>query len=272
MNRGRPLIISASRRTDLPGFYPESCAARIRQKVSRLRTRFLYGVVFWTRYTRPFLKGGPLRDLTRVGLANPIVNLTLTGLGSTALEPGVPTTDDVLANLPELVDTFHGEPWRIRWRFDPILKGWSTVEDFRRIAEVMSGLQVPDCTFSFPTYRSLKGDLTPQFERAKIPRWNNIEKIEFLSEMANVADSLGITLLSCSQPENIQLEPSIKEAQCIPRNVLERGHPDGLLLELEKDFSQRKACQCIQSDDIGSYDTDRCKSGCVYCYSRAGGE
>ncbi len=271
MSKSRPLILSASRRCDLPGFYAAECKARILAKIARLRTRFLYGVVFWTRHARPFLKGGDLHDLVYRQLDNPIVNLTITGLGASPLEPGVPSTDDMIRALPDLVDAFHGDPQRIRWRFDPLLKGYSSLETFERIARTMSALGVPTCTFSFPAYFSLKGDLTPFFEKASIPRWEPHEKAIFLKRLVEIAEPLRIRLLSCTQPENTLLHPYIEQAQCIPREVLEQGHPEQLPLDLEKDVSQRKKCLCIQSDDIGDYETDRCGGGCVYCYSKAGG-
>lgn len=267
----RPLILSASRRCDLPGFYADACRDRIRRKIARLRTRYLYGVVFWTRHARPFLKGGALHELVLHELDNPVINLTVTGLGGSFLEPGVPSTREMLDTLPELVAAFHNEPYRIRWRFDPLLKGFSSIKTFLKIAEKAASLKIPTCTFSFPSYFSLKGDLTPQFNRAGIPRWERLEKIEFLKEMTNIATSLNIRLLSCAQPENLDINPHIEEAQCIPRDVLEQGRSDRRPLALKKDVSQRSKCRCIQSEDIGDYETDRCLGGCVYCYSKAGG-
>ena len=240
-------------------------------KVRGLRTRYLYGVVFWTRHIRPFLKGGDLNALTAAFLDNPLVNLTVTGLGGTDLEPGTPTTDEILDGIPALIRAFHGEPWRIRWRFDPLLKKFSSLQAFKRIATVMADHGILTCTFSFPAYFSLKGDLTPAFEAAGIARWREAEKGEWIARMVEIAVPLGVRLLSCAQPDNLSLHPYIESAQCIPKEVLERGHPDNLPLVLGRDPSQRAKCRCIASDDIGDYDTDRCLGGCAYCYSKAGG-
>jgi hypothetical protein len=268
---GRPLILSASRRTDLPGFHAAECARRIRARAARLRTRELYGVVFWTRHVRPFLEGGELHELARREIANPLVNLTLTGLGRGPIEPRSPATDEVLPLLPALVEAFHGEPWRIRWRFDPLLADLSSVDTFARIAAEMRALGIATCTFSFPAYRSLKGDLTPWFDRAGIRRWRDDEKAVFLGELAAVAGELGIALLSCCQPSNLDLHPAVAAASCIPRDVLERGHPERRPLVLGRDRSQRTHCNCVESEDIGDYERDRCGGGCAYCYSKAGG-
>ena len=267
------LILSASRRTDLPGFHAESCAARVRGRVSRLRTRELVGVVFWSRHVRPFLPGGALHALTRRELENPHLNLTVTGLGGGPLEPGVPATRDVVERLPELVDAFHGEGFRIRWRFDPLLAGRSSLETFGRVAEAMAAVGVETCTFSFPATRSLKGDLTPAFERAGIRPWREEDRRPFVSSMAAIARSLDIRLLTCNQPENARLDPWVAPAACVPRAELERGHPRGARLDaLGRDRSQRSACNCVESEDIGRYETDICRGGCAYCYSKAGGQ
>jgi hypothetical protein len=265
---GSPLVLSASRRTDLPGFHAETCAARIRGRVARLRTRPLFGVVFWTRHLAPFLPGGALHGLVRRELANPIVNLTITGLGGSRLEPATPRLDAALAALPALVDAFHAEPWRVRWRFDPILADHSRLDDFARIAAAMAALGVPTCTFSFPAYRSLRGDLTPQFEAAGIRRWREEEKPGFVRAMAEIARPLGVALLSCAQPENLALCPYVAAAQCVPADVLSRGHPDGAACGLGRDRSQRTHCLCVESEEIGRYD-DLCRGGCAYCYSKA---
>ncbi|MCK9459748.1 MAG: DUF1848 domain-containing protein [Proteobacteria bacterium] len=265
---GRPLILSASRRTDLPGFHAETCASRIRGRVARSRTRPLYGVVFWTRHLAPFLRGGALHDLVRLELANPIVNLTITGLGGGRLEPATPSVDAAIDALPALVGAFHDEPWRVRWRFDPILAGHSRLEDFARIAAAMSALGVTTCTFSFPSYRSLKGDLAPQFEAAGIPRWREEEKPAFVRSMVEIARPLGIALLSCAQPDNLSLSPYVQPAQCVPADILAHGHPHGEPCTLGRDRSQRTHCLCVESEEIGRYD-DVCLGGCAYCYSKA---
>jgi len=265
---GRPLILSASRRTDLPGFHAAACAERIRGRVARLRTRPFYGVVFWTRHLAPFLSGGALHDLVHRELANPIVNLTITGLGGGRLEPAAPSTEAALAALPALVDTFHGEPWRVRWRFDPLVADHSRLDDFARIAAAMSALGVPTCTFSFPAYRSLKGDLTPQFEAAGIRRWRDEEKAEVVRSMVEIAHPLGVALLSCAQPENLAMSAYLLPAQCVPADVLARGRPEREPFDLPHDRSQRTHCRCVESEEIGSYD-DLCLGGCAYCYSKA---
>jgi hypothetical protein len=267
---GRPLILSASRRTDLPGFHATACAERIRRRAARLRTRPLYGVVFWTRHLAPFLQGGPLHDLVSREIANPIVNLTITGLGGGRLEPATPHTEAALAALPALIDAFHGEAWRVRWRFDPLIAGHSRMDDFARIAAAMSALGVPTCTFSFPAYRSLKGDLTPQIEAAGIRRWRDEEKIEIVQSMAEIARPLGVALLSCAQPENLSMSSYVEPAQCIPADVIARGRQDLPPFDLPRDRSQRTHCRCVESEDVGSYD-DLCRGGCVYCYSKASG-
>ena len=268
--KGKPLVISASRRTDLPGYHASECACLIRKKVKNLRIRYLYGVVFWSRYLKPFLKGGPLFNLVNREIENPFIHLTVTGQGATSLEPNAPSTQAVKDDIKDLVKTFKMEPWRIRWRFDPLLKGYTTIDDFVKIGTWMSDLGITTCTFSFPSYFSLKGDLTSQFEAHAIPKWTSAEKEVFLEELIEKADEMSIELFSCCQPENTR-HGYVKESACIDKGLLERGHPERLPLLLDKDPSQRRRCNCIKSDDIGDYQRHLCKGGCVYCYSKAGG-
>lgn len=238
--------------------------------MDRFRTRFLYGVVFWTRFPHHLLSD-PLYTLIQKRLDNVVVNLTLTGLGASRFEPRAPRTEKVLETLPALVALL-GHPARVRWRFDPLLYGVSRVETFDRIGRRMAALSIDTCTFSFPAKRSLRGALAAQYRSAGIKPWpNRAAQRAFLQKLARCARTLSIRLLSCAQPANLTLDPWIEPAQCIPLEVLRDLHPAGLDYPAHKDRVQRRHCLCPHSADLGDYANHRCRTGCVYCYSPAGG-
>jgi hypothetical protein len=259
-------IISASRRTDLPGYHAEACADRL----ARLRRPF-HSVFFWTRYPRPLFEGGRLAGLVRHGIENPFVLLTLTGLGGSELEPRVPPTREVLAGLDPLIAALGGEPRRLIWRFDPVIRGRMTVASFAALAPELAGRGVRTCIISFPAYMSLKGPLDAQYRCFGVERWSRQEKRDFALRLAEVAACLGLELQACCQPKLVaDAGGAITPAACISAELAAELHPRGLPLELGKDPRQRRHCRCAVSHDIGRY-SDRCGSGCAYCYSSAGG-
>ena len=79
-----------------------------------------------------------------------IVQLTVTGLGGTAWEPGVPPFEALLPAIRELAARLpHGA---IRWRFDPIIPLPDLFDRFRlvktRLAEALGGVE--EVIVSFP--------------------------------------------------------------------------------------------------------------------------
>lgn len=264
------VILSASRRTDLPGWYPDRLAQRLGRVLDRRGRDGIFGVVFWTRFPGALLEA-PLRPLIERELRSVAVNLTLTGLGGSRLEPAGPPPGDVLPVLPELIELFGG-PERVRWRFDPLVYSASTVETFAQLAEAFAALGVPTCTFAFPSARSLRGDLLARYAALDVPVWPDEEaRRAFVRELASVAKPLGIRLLSCSQPEVLGYHPAVKQAQCIPLDVLAAAYPAGTPGPAGKDASQRRHCACPPSEELGDYRTDACRTGCLYCYSTLGG-
>ncbi len=259
-------IISASRRTDLPGYHADTCAERL----LRLR-KPAHSVFFWTRYPRGLIGPGLLAEVLRVGIENPFVNLTVTGLGGSRFEPHVPSTDQILEQLDPLIEAFRGDPQRILWRFDPLLKGVMTHETFALLAHEFSKRGIYTCIISFPSSISLKGTLEAQYLRHDLQPWSRAEKREFTLGLKDVAERHGIHLMACNQPQLVSdTRGAVKPATCISADLAQALHPRGLPLTLPKDSSQRRHCNCHKSDDIGKYD-DLCRSGCVYCYSSAGG-
>ncbi len=267
--RGR-IILSASRRTDLPGWHADRLAGRLREVLAGRGPEGIYGVVFWTRFPGA-LTSSPLKELLTDDLTNVCVNLTLTGLGGTRLEPRGPAAEEVLGDLPELIALIGG-PERVRWRFDPLIPTDDLLERFNALAPRFAALGVDTCTFAFPSARSLRGNLEARYRDLGVPRWpDEAARRDFVARMAAVAGPLGIQLLSCSQPEVLGYHPAVRPAQCIPGHVLATAHPPGTPGPSGKDPSQRRHCTCPPSQDLGDYRTDACSTGCLYCYSTLGG-
>lgn len=85
--------------------------------------------------------------------------------------------------------------------------------------------------------------------------------------MSQIAKGSGVTLQTCS--EEIDLDRyGISHGACIDGNLVERitGKP----IKVGKAKSQRPLCNCVESFDIGAYDT--CIHGCRYCYANASTE
>ncbi len=271
----RPVILSASRRTDLPGWHAQRLADRLDDQRARRGPAGIYGVVYWTRFPSA-LSQPPLRRYLAGPDAFPVsvVNLTVTGRGGTRLEPHAPATDDVLAALPELVALL-GDPARLRWRFDPLFPYDDLSDTFARLADAFSRLAVPTCTLSFPAVRSLRGPLTRRYRELGVPQWPpppSQAKADALARLADLADERGLQLLACSQPDTVALDPRrVQPAQCIPLDVLTAAHPPDAPAPRGKDSTQRRACRCPPSEDLGDYRQDACRTGCLYCYSTLGG-
>ena len=80
--------------------------------------------------------------------------------------------------------------------------------------------------------------------------------------IVKIANSYGITVQSCA--EKIELEQlGIKHGKCIDNILIEDLL--GIKLIVSKDKNQRSECGCVQSIDIGEYNT--CSHNCVYCYA-----
>lgn len=273
----RPLILSASRRTDLPGWHAEALATRLDTALDRLGPGGCYGLVYWTRFPGALLRP-PLGRFLEPGVLRVVaVNLTVTGLGGTPLEPRAPEVLEALAPLPELVARL-GDPARLRWRFDPLLPDPDLFDRFSRLADVFARLAVPTCTLSFPAERSLRGALGPRYRRYGVPQWpgfaedpDRSAQRDALQCLAERAASRGLSLLACSQPWVSSLCEAVRPAQCVPLEVLAAAHPPGAPGPGGKDGTQRKACRCPPSEDLGDYRRDACLTGCAYCYSTLGG-
>lgn len=286
MIRHSPVIISASRRTDIPAFYMEWFMEQLGSGVFEIRNPYngrvsrmpaapdnVSGIVLWSKDFGPFIRGNYGERLIQRGyplLFNFTINST-----DRLLEPFVPSLPERLGQLARLSRRF--DKRCIHWRFDPICfyqrddrVRHHNLHDFLQIADAAGDCGIQACITSFMDHypkihkraRSIRG-----FSFLDPP---DDEKIDILMKMEAILQSRDIRLLTCCEPELMdQLPPHSKigKSACISAHLL--IEISGERFTIRKDRGQRiqKGCGCQTSVDIGSYTRHPCYHNCLFCYA-----
>jgi hypothetical protein len=229
----------------------------------------VHTIVLWSKDLSNLLENRHgLRDLL-AAYDQVYLHLTVTGLGGTAAEPGVPPYRRALAQLPELA-AFAGKPRRVSVRFDPVLL-WreegevlSNVGLFPEVAAAAAAAGTSDVRVSFAQWygKAVHRAAARRFPFVDPP---DEDKRVRAAGLAATAKALGLVLHACSQPLLAGV-PGFRPSACIDGALLEELHPRREPVSRRKDRGQRQACLCTESKDIGSY-TQACPHGCVYCYA-----
>lgn len=259
-------ILSVSRRTDIPTFYSEWFIRRLEEE--NLMTRnprypeqvyrvplnddTIDCIVFWTKNPIPML---PKLDRIKFPF---YTQFTLTGYGKD-MEAGLPEKTELLRAFRELSEKSNGY---VIWRYDPIVftskytMSWH-VNTFANMAGYLRGY-TKKCVISFVDMyshirKSMADDvLTPTKDELTL----------FCRTIATIAAENGMEIATCS--EVIDLDSvGIKHNKCIDPDYIEEiiGTP----IKRKKDGGQRGACGCIESIEVGTYNS--CYNGCKYCYA-----
>lgn len=270
------MIISASRRTDIPAFYADWFMRRLeegyctvvnpfnRQQVSRisLLPADIEVLVFWTRNPQPLLPYLPLLAAKKIPY---YFHYTLTGYPK-ALENNVPSLATALQTFQELAAQLGAE--KIIWRYDPICLtnitdyAWQ-LKQFQLLAQALRGKTKRVMVSIVDNYRKAEQNfrqLAKQGIRVERPQLAEIGAL--LQEFAGIAMDNGMEIYSCAEALDLEVY-GIKHGKCIDDAYIRQVF--GLNVNSQKDKGQRPACGCVQSKDIGAYDT--CPHGCSYCYA-----
>lgn len=264
------MIISASRRTDIPAYFSDWFFQRIKERFVLVRNpmnlhqvsqinlspEVVDCIVFWTKNPKPMLdRLDLLRDYSYY------FQFTLTSYGK-EIEAKVPSkSGEVIETFQRLSDAIGKE--RVIWRYDPIfITEKYSVEYhehyFEKLTRQLNGF-TEKCTVSFlDDYPSIQGNLASlQIQSLTAP-----QKIHIAELLSQIAGENGLQMDSCA--EEIDLNSfGIGHASCIDETLIRRliGCP----ILTEKDKHQRPACGCAASIDIGAYHT--CQNECRYCYA-----
>lgn len=275
------MIISASRRTDVPAFYGEWFMRRVRAgsitsvnpfnpaqaRCWSLNPATTEAIVFWTKDPRAFLPY--LAELDERGCRY-VFQFTLNDYPH-LLEPGLRPVSERVETFMRLSDRLG--PGRIAWRYDPIIISSATPPEYHleRLADLTTRLtgRTERLIISFLDYygkveRRL-ADLTRRtgVTFADITRPEHREALLALATgISELATAAGMTVQTCSEAIDLTAA-GIGHGACIDGAWLQRAL--GLPQAPGRDRNQRSACLCSTAVDIGAYNT--CGFGCTYCYA-----
>lgn len=270
------MIISASRRTDIPAFYAPWFINRVRAGFLLTRNPFnahqivrvslspgeVEAIVFWTRNPEnimPYLK-----ELDFGGYRY-YFQYTITGYPR-LIEKSVPNPFKAIDTFCRISDILG--PGRVIWRYDPILISNKIDIDehkrlFSKIADSLRGktkrVVISVADFYQKTERNLNSVEGLVYSDLLA---DNQALLDLVSFMADTASSHGMEIQSCAEAIDLS-SVGIEHGKCIDEKLLKSEF--NLSLKADKDKGQRDECGCIKSIDIGQYNT--CLHGCAYCYA-----
>ena len=264
------MIISASRRTDIPTYYADWFFNRLKEEyvlvrnpmnihqISRINLApdVVDGIVFWTKNPVPMLN-----RLSELEKYNYYFQFTLTAYDRD-VEPHIPSKNGIIIPAFQELSKAIGRE-KVIWRYDPIFFNDRYTMEYHckyfRVLASKLGDCTEKCTVSFlDRYRNTARNTKP----LKIYLETKEQQLELMQRFAEIAKEYGFYIDTCS--ETIELEKfGIAHACCIDRERFERL--GNCKLNVGKDKIQRAECGCVSSIDIGAYNT--CKNGCLYCYA-----
>ncbi len=264
------MVLSVSRRTDIPNYYSEWFLNRIKEgflyvrnpmnmhQISKINISpdVVDCIVFWTKNPENMMKQlDGLKDYMYY------FQFTLTGYDKD-MEPNIPDKNDKLITIFQTLSEKIGKE-RVIWRYDPILINKKyTMEYHKKVfGEIACSLAgyTERVVISFvdlyeKTQRKTKG---LELEKMTYDTMNYLAK-----EIVKIASNNHMIVETCA--EEIELkEIGVQHGSCIDKSLIERLL--GCKIIGEKDKNQRGECGCLESVEVGTYNT--CFNGCKYCYA-----
>ena len=264
------MIISASRRTDIPSFYSEWMLNRLKEEYVLVRNPMnihqvskidlspsvVDALVFWTKNPTPMLQHlDELKDYIYY------FQFTLSAYGPD-VERNLPSKNKVIIPTFQKLSQEIGKE-KVVWRYDPIFFNEQYTMQyhckyFEVLASKLAGY-TEKCTISFmDLYRNTERNIKP----LNIVKDTREMQEELLQRFVEIARQYELYIDACAEIGDFH-KFGVEHAHCIDRERIERI--GGFKLDVEKDTNQRAECGCVASIDIGAYNT--CKNGCAYCYA-----
>lgn len=261
------MILSVSRRTDIPNYYSDWFFNRIKEGFLYVRNPMNHHqvskiplgkdivdcIVFWTKNPSKMIP-----RLSELSGYSYYFQYTLNGYDK-SIEKHVPDMDESIRIFRELSSKIGKD--KVIWRYDPVFISEnyllsSQIERFRYILERIAPY-TNTCIISFiDIYVKNSSRLHD------IRQLTNDEINEFSKAISQEAEKYSIKIKTCAETVDLACF-NIQHGSCIDKQIIEEII--GCQIFGKKDSGQRLECGCIESREVGSYNS--CPNGCIYCYA-----
>lgn len=264
------MILSVSRRTDIPAFYAEWFMNRLKAGFVYVRNPFnIYqvsevpltpdnvdAIVFWTKNSKPLHKY--LSEIDNMGYKY-YFQFTITPYGK-EMEENIEKKEKIVETFKNLSEKIGKK--KVILRYDPIiLNNKYTIDfhikSFERLCHILSNYTEKVVISFLDDYKKISKNIKEQNIKEI-----TVDEMKIIAEnFSNIAKKYNLTLESCAEEINLD-DYGIKHGKCIDDVLIEKI--TNSILDVSED-KQRKACGCVKCIDIGEYNT--CLHKCLYCYA-----
>lgn len=290
-----PLVVSASRATDIPAFHVRWLLERLRAGYCLWRNPFNAGqeqyvsfarckcLIFWSKNPLPLLQRLP--EIDDLGFKY-YFQFTLNNYEPERLEPGLPPLEQRLETFCRLSEQLGRE--RVIWRWDPLLLAAALptealLERLDSVGRRLSPLTDKLVISFLDIYEKIRGHLAAHAAAPRAPLEAETSALALGLARCNAAWPHPLRLGTCAEAADLSAW-GIAHNACADPALISRLCPEDADIQrlcgldpaqarllpaaprkAAKDPSRRKHCQCLPAKDIGAYST--CPHACVYCYA-----
>jgi len=263
------MIISASRRTDIPACHSEWLMDCIKEKFVyvknpmnnrqirkiNLEPEEVDCIVFWTKNPKPMLD--KIQYLSEYAF---YFQFTLNPYDND-IETRLPPKKELIETFQKLSDMISSR--RIIWRYDPILINERYtinyhIEKFAEYSAELKGFTEKIIISFIDFYKKINQNI----KLHGITEITSEEKNILAEKFSKIAHENYFSINTCAEDIDFS-RYNIGHAKCIDDDLISKII--GCNLPVKKDKNQRLECGCISSVDIGEYNS--CSNGCIYCYA-----
>lgn len=299
--KGRNLrVMSVSRYTD-PAFFAKEIIKFLEENAKKPFTNptRVNAIELWTKHD-----GEPIQQILQACKkykVAPMVSFSITTLGNTPLEQGVLEYNTLLDLIGKLIKSGDLDPRTTTIRIDPILPGYTNMDNIRDVVNKGKALGIRKYVTSLvqsygyldgtPKDRKVTSGINIALAKAgqtydwdtyygRIPYGKDEGKINFKPKQEYI-NEIGQVLLDINKDPEITLQTcsftidGLKASACLDPMIIERvtgvsvTRPDGTY---ERDTS-RPECMCYGCHgDKFRWNEKQCFSSCAYCYAAHSGD
>lgn len=268
------MIISASRRTDIPSYYGSWFMNRLRAGVFQVRNPYnskmvseilvspenVDCIVFWTKDPAPFMTH--LNEISEMGY-DYFFHFTITPYLND-IEPNNRDKVKIIETCTELSEKIGKE--RVILRYDPILitecynLSFHKIE-FEKICNSLDNRCHKIIISFLDSYRKINKSMREYGIRELTVE----EMTDLVCSFSKTCEKFSLSIETCAEEIDLS-QYNIGHSSCIDGDYIE--WLTGRCIKDKKiKAAGRKLCGCIKSIDIGKYDS--CIHGCRYCYANS---